>query len=153
MKYSRKPLVSILLVLIVVFVIYRLYSASLEKERLILLTQIQTGISEYENMAKPYIDFSSITDFSWERMYIFNAYTDCDEIRKNIDVYWRGCQNTGIELYEGRSLFVFIKNGKVVQHVVVPGIRIDKQNNDGYSFIEAHFIINGYGYLSWVKEK
>ena len=121
-----------------------------KKSRSILQTRTQNAISDYRSGNEPDIDFSIITQFSWERMYIFGPYSVCKHINEIIGVNWLGCKSTGIEYNENGSLFVFVENQRVVQYMLYEGIFTDAVNTQGFSFQEAHFIIDDKGIIKWV---
>tara|TARA_Y100001935_G_C17269936_1_gene491351 strand:+ start:856 stop:1392 length:537 start_codon:yes stop_codon:yes gene_type:complete len=54
-------------------------------------------------------DLSVVTDFEWDKVYIFREYFTEEDISKTIGINW-----TGSEVGNNNQRFVFIKDNKVV---------------------------------------
>jgi hypothetical protein len=146
-------LLLVVLTFLIGLVVYVAINIKEEKSRSMLLTRTQNAISDYRRGAKPNIDFSATAHFSWERMYIFGPYSACSRINDTIGFNWLGCKNTGIEYYENGSLFIFVEKKRVVQYMVFDGIFTETNSAEGFSFQEAHFIVDEEGIIRWAYEK
>jgi hypothetical protein len=61
------------------------------------------------------VDFAALTDFSWDKLYIFTPYTSAETISRKLGFKWSGA-NT-IEYSESINLIVFVKGSKVVRYL------------------------------------
>jgi len=71
------------------------------------------------------IDFVALTDFQWERLYIFDPYTTVDEIHRALGFRWNAAASTGIDKLDGIALLVFVEGDEVVRYVEHPRNRGD----------------------------
>lgn len=127
-----------------------------ESERSLLHYDLSTAISEYKEGREPYVDFSAITRFPWDRMYIFGPYTSCKYINQTLRTFWIGCGFTNIESIGNESLFVFTKDGWVVQYVKYETDLSSPSSafrERGVTPKESHFVIDKYGMLMWIGNK
>ena len=60
------------------------------------------------------LSFRSVTDFEWDRLYIFQPYTTKSEIEQTLRTTWTGSMS--IESGKGINLLVFTKNQRVVRY-------------------------------------
>ncbi len=86
------------------------------RERQTLQENLITAI-EYERSSNEriIIDFKHITNFSWDKVYIFTPYTSREQINKKLGFTWSKADL--IELSDSFNLIVFVKGKKVVQYV------------------------------------
>ena len=143
-------LLSVVIALAVGLAIYAAIKVKDEKSRSVLMVRTQSAIYDYQSGIKSDIDFSTVTQFSWERLYIFGPYSVCKHINEIIGVNWLDCKSTGIEYNENGSLFVFVENQRVIQYMIYEGIFTNAVKTQGFSFQEAHFIIDDKGKIKWV---
>jgi hypothetical protein len=57
---------------------------------------------------------ASITDFEWDKVYFFSAYTPAKAIRKQLGFDWDGAEAASLEV-EGQVAVVFVRDGEVVE--------------------------------------
>src|SRR5688572_12828650 len=72
------------------------------------------AISHHKNGEIPNVDLSTITTFPWDRLYVFEPYTQPSEIAAIVGRSWRESCFTSIDTSDGRALLVFTNNGQVV---------------------------------------
>jgi hypothetical protein len=66
------------------------------------------------------VDIKSVTDFAWDKMYIFPPYATTESIRRTIGEDNSGVNAVNIEGRDDINLLVFIDKGKVVQYAALP---------------------------------
>lgn len=65
------------------------------------------------------IDFSQITDFEWDTMYIFTPYSSPKDIFKSNGI--KSCKsNFSIEYLDSINMIAFVKSNKLVDYVELP---------------------------------
>ncbi len=106
------------------------------------------------------IRFKDLTDFKWDRVYIFTSYTPTKRIDEDLGYVWQPARSINMDLRDDVNLLVFTNNGKVVFYVEHPRNLGDLDGNykqDGYSPDEAIFKVvegekqdNG---LPWLRMK
>lgn len=86
----------------------------------------------------------SLTNFEWEKMYVFAPYTPTAEINRALGFNWEDASGTGIDRRDDITLLVFANGGKVVDRVLYPRGRGDfsaiKKDN-GFTPDEANFVV------------
>jgi hypothetical protein len=128
-----------------------------EYSRNLLECKLEYAMSQYKTGEIPAIDFSSLTGFSWDRLYIFGPYSHPKVIDSTIGTFWLSSRLTQIRTNEAIVLYVFTKNGHVVQHLETyrgaPDFA-EADNRLGYSIEEARFIEDERGKIStWLNEE
>ncbi len=68
----------------------------------------------------PRIDIGSVTDFKWDRLFIFGPYTSTNTINSALGYQWPEASRTGLEMSDTFNLLVFERNGQVVEYFKVP---------------------------------
>lgn len=77
------------------------------------------------------IDLSKLTSFQWDEVYLFQGYTRYQSINKELGyTYFENADATGIlsigeEVRELHTMFLFVKNNKVISEVEVPNYDIN----------------------------
>ena len=59
---------------------------------------------------------ASVTNFTWDGLFIFGPYTPAYEIEKALGFSWPPARKSGIDIPESMSLLVFTHKNKVVQY-------------------------------------
>lgn len=67
------------------------------------------------NEERTVIDINSLTDFSWDKAYIFIPYTSSEEITEKINFKWK--YSKSIEYRDDINLIVFVKGKNVVSYI------------------------------------
>jgi sensor histidine kinase YesM len=127
-----------------------------DDSRSLLVNNLENAISQYQAGEISVIDFSSLTDFTWDRLFIFGPYTSSKTINNNLGTYWPCSHFTRIFYIDSMSLFVFTNNGHVVQHLDFPRTMkeyLPIEGNSGYSVEETIFIVDERGRLIWVGQQ
>jgi hypothetical protein len=81
------------------------------------------------------LDIAKITDFTWEKLYIFKPYTTIASIDSILGFKWDEARKSLINQSEEFNLLVFIERNTVVHFVKVPrnnGDFIKLKNNDPF---------------------
>ena len=115
------------------------------------------AISRHKNGEIPNVDLSIITTFPWDRLYVFESYTQPSEIAAVVGRSWRKSCYTTIHTSEGLALLVFTNNGQVVDCVEIPRNIADFaplwEYEMGFSREESRFVIGNRGRMIWVGDK
>lgn len=124
-------------------------------ERAILSSYMNTAIDDYKDGGAPYIDLTTISSFSWDRIHFFGPYSSCQHVTKSLSApfFWFGCKSSQIEYYENGSLIVFTKKGRVVQYVLYEGFFMNSYNENGIAYQDAHFTIDKNNKVVWIQDK
>jgi hypothetical protein len=89
-------------------------------------------------------DFAADPGFAWDRMYVFDCYSDRASVEKALGFPWPDFSKTTVASSDGVVLVVFGQGGKVVgwyeqpRHIELGGLANDK----GYGRSEAVFDID-----------
>jgi len=62
------------------------------------------------------IRISSLTRFRWDKVFVFPPYTAAGDIDAQIGCSWNSGAKRDIESNDSFELFVFVRDGRVVQH-------------------------------------
>lgn len=81
--------------------------------------ELEQRLAEAIRGEKP-VDIGSLTDFAWERLYVFPPYTPRRDILEHLGREWNGVEQTGIDRSDDRCLLVFVKGGQVVRFLEFP---------------------------------
>lgn len=149
----RRNLILLVLLSVVGMLVYFVLKAS-ENNRQILQTNLARAISQNQAGEIPVVDFSSITTFSWDRLYIFGPYTSSEKIDSILGSFWIGSRFTSIKSSDRITLLVFTKNGRVVQYLEFPRGQGDfspADNGKGYAIEESRFLVDESGRMIWNK--
>jgi hypothetical protein len=90
------------------------------------------------------IDLAQLTDFDWDRLYIFGPHTKRDEVQNALGYEWAGVSKTKIARSDEISLLVFTKDRKVVGWLEYLRLKADfsfVSSSTGYTRDEARFAI------------
>lgn len=97
---------------------------------------------------------SELTQFQWQKLYIFGPYTSNEEIAKTLGFEWSEVSSTNIDYDESINLLIFVADTKVVHSLELPRSCGDFQRNVSYTPEEANFIIikeEGNGHLPQLR--
>jgi len=112
------------------------------------------AISRHKNGEIPNVDLSTITTFPWDRLYVFESYTQPSEIAAVVGRSWRESCFTTIATSEGLALLVFTNNSQVVDCIEIPSNIADFaplwEYEMGFSREEAQFVIDSRERIIWV---
>ncbi|MBU9711518.1 hypothetical protein [Evansella tamaricis] len=87
-------------------------SASLEmKKSFVDKRADEFVVSEEENK----VDFNALTDFNWDKAYVFTPYTPVDQISETLGEEWN--HSTAISYLDTINLIIFMEDGEVVKYV------------------------------------
>jgi hypothetical protein len=67
----------------------------------------------------PSIQVSSLTHFSYDKLFNFHPYTQPKDIDTQLGFKWNSGLKDEIEYQDGFNLLVFVKDGKVIQYARV----------------------------------
>ncbi|MCM3655363.1 hypothetical protein [Metabacillus litoralis] len=74
--------------------------------------------SVFLNKDQNEVDLNALTDFSWEKAYIFPPYTTSEYMTEKLGFKWNNA--TGIDYRDDINLIVFVKDKKVVKYIELP---------------------------------
>jgi len=154
MEKVAQTSLALLLVLSIFGVILFLVYKSEERERQELELNLAQTIQKNQVGDVEKVDISSLTSFSWDRMYVFAPYTLPVRIDTVLGKNWLGSRFTSIKSSDRITLLVFTKNARVVQYLEYPrneGDFSSTANETGYSINEAQFIVGEKGQMVWKK--
>ncbi|WCJ60942.1 hypothetical protein NXS98_07435 [Fontisphaera persica] len=66
------------------------------------------------------VAISAVTDFAWDKLFIFGPYTPVDRIHAQLGFKWAEAEKTHIDSSDTFYLLVFVKSSNVVRHVKLP---------------------------------
>lgn len=90
------------------------------KERTQVKENIQTIIKDE---SKNEIDVTAVTDFDWDKAYLFTPYTTREQIEETIDAtFWA---NTTIDTNDSIYLLVYMYKDTVTQFIEIPRLGND----------------------------
>jgi hypothetical protein len=120
-------------------------------------SELKNAVLRYNNGEITVIDLSTITAFSWDRLYMFGDYTEPSEIDSVVGRSWRENCYTSISTSEA-TLLVFTSNGIVIHCIdYVDGngdFLIPKEAyQGGISSQEALFVVNDHKRIIWIGNK
>jgi hypothetical protein len=118
---------------------------------------LSNAISRYKNGEISVVDLSTVTTFSWDRLYIFGPYTGRSKIDAVIGKPWRDTCFTTIDSYDGFTLLVFTSNHQVVGCIEYPRDVGDfsplESHESGFSAEEARFVLDERANVIWIGNK
>jgi len=100
------------------------------------------------------IDLAELTDFDWDRVYCFDCYSERSDIEKRLGFSWPGLGGSGIEMSDGVTLIVFVKDGQVVRSFDQPRNKGDFgriDNPHGLWKSDARFVVSREGGHPYMK--
>jgi hypothetical protein len=93
--------------------------------------QLATAVTASGQSAKP-LKLADVTDFAWDRLYVFPPYTPTAAIQRDLGFAWPEADRTGIDERDGVTLLVFVANRHVVRSVEYP------RNRGDFAMIDHH---------------
>lgn len=117
--------------------------------------EINNAFSRYENREIPFVDFSTITSFRWDRLYIIGPYSTFKELTYRFGVSWMTC-DTNTTAYDNWVFLVFSSGKKIVRCFDYPVDPYDFTfitNEEGIPAQEAQFILLESGYVGFANSR
>ena len=112
---------------------------------------------KYKNNEIPNVDLSKATDFQWDKIYVFRAYSSLSEIDRKFGRAWQDVCVTQIETLESYTLLIFTQGGQVVHCLEYSTFDYDfsslVQYSDGIPIQDAIFGLDEDGYAVLIKDK
>jgi hypothetical protein len=62
------------------------------------------------------LNISAVTDFQWDKLFIFGPYTPLEKIYMQLGYKWTEAEKTHIDSSDTFYTIVFVKNGKVIRY-------------------------------------
>ncbi len=81
---------------------------------------IERSAQSASTSTNPLVTISALTDYKWDKLFIFNPYTPVEKIHAQLGYKWAEAKRTDIDSSETFSLLVFVKDGKVVHYFKLP---------------------------------
>lgn len=88
-------------------------------------SELSAMFLKYQNNEVPNINLSKVTDFHWDKVYVFKPYTSLLELDRKVGRSWRSVCVTQIETLEGYTLLMFTQDGEVVRCLEYPTSQYD----------------------------
>lgn len=66
------------------------------------------------------ISLAQVTEFPWDRVFIFEPYTPYEDVLQAIGTRWDGVEQTGIATRDDAVLLVFMRSGEVTAFTMYP---------------------------------
>lgn len=154
-KHLQRNLFLLLFFSVVGIAMYFNFKAD-ENYRQLLRSDLADIISQNQTGEIPVVDFSTITTFVWDRLFVFGPYTSPEQIDSSLGSFWLGSRFTSIKSSDRVTLLVFTKNGHVVQYLEFPrgwGDFSMVDNELGYTIEESRFIVDETGRMIWIDAK
>jgi hypothetical protein len=83
--------------------------------------RLELAVSKKKDNKEPVVvNVAQLTDFDWDRMFVFAPYTDVATVQKTIGYEWGGARISQIDSQDRFHLLVFTKQGKVVKYFQYP---------------------------------
>lgn len=138
---KKKNIIMILMLILILLIgciSLRYYNTSKIKENTKLKKQI---IKIVQNSKQ--IDFSEVTNFKWDTLYLFTPYTDTNKILKK-DGVKKYNNELDMEYNDGINIIAFVDSKKIVTYIKVNRIDLDFEsiNNNKTSNDKSIFKIN-----------
>ena len=96
------------------------FAACSEQQSIDAIAWEQTVLSTIQtkrgNANAVYLDLKELP-FEWDQFYVFTPYSTYDSINESLGFRWRGARKTRIHERDDINLLVFVKDGRVIQHV------------------------------------
>jgi hypothetical protein len=122
-----------------------------------LVTDLAEMIDRYKKGEISEIDISLLTVFTWDRLYVFGAYTDLAKLDSMFGNTWRDKCHVTIDYSDRAALLVFAQNNKVVNCIEYPTYENDfsglQKYESGFLPAEARFALNERGKVIWIGDK
>jgi len=115
MKPNSFPLGSALLVALMVFGLFACTKSGGD-----FVTALERSALTAQNSTNPVVSVSSVTDFGWDKLFIFGPYTPVGKIHAQLGYKWSEAEKTHIDSSDTFYLLVFVKDGKVLRHFKFP---------------------------------
>ena len=100
------------------------------------------------------VSLNKLTDFQWQRVFIFAPYTPVQKIYKSLGFEWEHAEKTNIHMRDDICLLVFVLNNRVVQYFEYPRNYGDFSKihvKGGFAPSEALFeVVEAEGDESWL---
>lgn len=78
----------------------------------------------------PVVTVSALTDFQWDKLFVFGPYTPIQKIHAQLGFTWAEAEKTHIDSSDAFYLLVFVKDGKVARHFKLPRTIGDFQTSE-----------------------
>ena len=122
-----------------------------------LAAGLDSRVSLYQSGRITIIDMVSLTNFAWDRLYLFGPYTPATYLDDRLGPAWRAKCSTQVEYSEGYTLLAFTRSGSVVHCLDYPRANDFNipwpQSRSGLSPQQALFILDGSGRLALKNAK
>jgi hypothetical protein len=123
-------------------------AAGLQREQMV--ADLSLLLAKYKNNEVDIIDISTITPFTWEKLYLFGPYSTQERIATITGVGFAGHLDTTISSNDGIVLLVFVNKNSIVQYMEYPRSTdfLYVVRDMGYSPEEAVFVLDEDGWIA-----
>ncbi len=105
------------------FIVSLLSTEKQERQRQQLENKLTTAVEKKRGVSadeQVIIRLKDLTDFQWDRVYVFTPYTPVETIDKALGFAWPQAREIGINMLDHFNLLVFTNKGKVVNYLKHP---------------------------------
>jgi hypothetical protein len=104
-------------------------------------SRIEAAISQSQRSGHPRLELTSLTPFSWDKVFVFSPYTSRDTINRTLGYHWSNSSADQLEWNDSFELLVFVRHGRVIAYSAVKRIicNWDISNDRGLDPAEAVF--------------
>jgi hypothetical protein len=91
------------------------------------------------------LEMQSVTNFIWDKMYIFVPFTGPDYIEETLGFKWKRAKSIAYRSRDHLNLLVFVRNGQVVEYLEFYGAKGDFSTAirpEGFTPDEAIFSVD-----------
>lgn len=125
-KKNIAIIMMLLLALLIGAISWEYYNASKIKENTELKKQV---INMVQNSKE--IDFSKVTDFKWDTLYLFGPYTDTKTVLRK-DRVKNYKNDLDMQYNDGMNIIAFVDSKKIVTYIKINSIDMEfEYTNDG----------------------
>jgi len=85
-----------------------------------LITTLEQSARAAITNSNQVVKVSDVTDFKWDKLFIFQPYTPIDRINSRLGFRWIDPERVTLSVPETAYLLVFVKDGQVVRRIEFP---------------------------------
>lgn len=115
----KKAVISMMLIVLILkigifsYFIYVSFHEGIIKQKIFEIKLKNTIENNWQNGVKE-INLKDVTEFEWEKVYIFQPYTQKEFIDEKLGFDFEDNEESGIEYYDNITLLIFVEGDKVV---------------------------------------
>jgi hypothetical protein len=91
------------------------------------------------------VNLKELTDFEWDRVYVFTPYTPLEQVNDTLGYIWPHAKSIRIDARDDINLIVFTADGQVVDYVELKRHLGDFEKREGFTPDEGTFTVEEKG--------